>query len=68
MYRAMFFLILGLLLFLFGFVALVLLLIGARISFLAFIDAGGATLGLVIRLLMIFGGLMLVYVFRNKFE
>jgi hypothetical protein len=64
----MFFLILGLLLFLFGFVALVLLLIGARISFLAFIDAGGATLGLVIRLLMIFGGLMLVYVFRNKFE
>ena len=68
MYRAMFFMILGLLLFLFGFVALVLLLIGARISGLAFIDAGGPTLGLVIRLLMIFGGLTLVYVFRNKFE
>jgi len=68
MYRAMLFLILGFLLFLFGFVALVLLLIGARISFLAFIDAGGPTLGLVIRLLMIFGGLLLVYVFRNKFE
>ena len=68
MYRAMLFMILGLLLFLFGFIALVLLLIGARISGLAFIDAGGATLGLVIRLLMIFGGLTLVYVFRNKFE
>lgn len=68
MRRAMFFLILGFLLFLFGFIALVLLLIGARISFLGFIDAGGATLGLVIRLLMIFGGLFMVYVFRSKFD
>jgi len=64
----MFLMVLGLLLFLFGFVALVMLLIGARISFLAFIDAGGPTLGLVIRLLMIFGGLFLVYIYRNKFE
>ncbi len=68
MYRAMFFLILGFLLFLFGFVALVLMLIGARISFLSFIDAGGTPFGLVIRLLMIFGGLIMVYIARNKFE
>ncbi len=68
MHRAMFFLIIGFLLFLSGFVALVLLLVGARISFLAFIDAGGGTLGLVIRLLMIFGGLTMVYIARNKFE
>lgn len=68
MRRAMFFLILGFFLFILGFIALVLLLIGARFSFLAFIDAGGPTLGLVIRLLMIFGGLTMVYVSRNKFE
>ncbi len=68
MRRAMFFLLLGFVLFLLGFIALVLSLIGARFTFLAFIDAGGPTLGLVIRLLMIFGGLTMVYIARNKFE
>ena len=48
--------IIGFLLVLFGMSALVLSLVGIKLSFLTFIDAGGATLGLVIRLLMIFGG------------
>ena len=68
MYRASAFLILGFLLFLFGFIALVLMLVGLQISFLAFIDYWGRTPGLVIRLLMVFGGVVIVYLARSRFE
>lgn len=68
MVRATIMLVLGFLIFLLGFTATVLMLVGIRYSFLAFIDAGGQTLGFVIRLLMIFGGLAMVYIYRNKFE
>jgi len=61
-------LLLGFILFLLGILSLILLLVNVQFSFLKFIDAGGGTLGLVIRLLMIFGGLAVVYVYRNKFE
>ena len=60
--------VLGFLLFFVGFISLILMLVGARFSFLAFIDGGGQALGLVIRLIMVFGGLAMAYVFRNKFE
>ncbi len=54
--------------FMLGFLSLVLMLVGARLSILSWIDSGGPVLGLVIRLIMIFGGLAVVYVYRNKFE
>ena len=56
--------IIGFLLFLFGMLAMVFYLIGAKLSFLAWIDAAGRTIGLVIRLIMIFGGIILVYLGR----
>ena len=68
MYRASIFLILGFLLFLFGFLALILMLVGIQFSFLAFIDSGGRTLGFVVRMVMIVGGLIMMYLARTQFE
>ncbi|MDX1477462.1 MAG: hypothetical protein R3301_07120 [Saprospiraceae bacterium] len=68
MYRATFFLVLGFLLFLFGFLALILMLVGLKLSFLVFIDAPGPAFGLAVRLVMIFGGVVMMYVSRSKFE
>jgi len=60
----------GFLLFLFGFISMVLYLFagGVRLSFLSFIDNFGSTTGFVIRLLMIFGGMILFYVSRTEEE
>ena len=68
MYRTTGFLVLGFFLFFFGFIALILMLVGLQISFLSWIDQWGRTGGLVIRLLMVFGGLVLMYLMRSKFE
>lgn len=54
-------LFLGFLLFIFGMLSLILQLIGANLSFLTFIDDFGRGTGLVIRLVMIFGGVVLFY-------
>ena len=51
----------GFLLLIFGMSALVLSLVGIQLSFLTFIDAGGMTLGFVIRLIMIFGGIIIAW-------
>ena len=53
--------LLGFLLFFFGFMSLILSLVQLKISFLSFIDAPGRTFGLVIKLLMIFGGMIILY-------
>jgi hypothetical protein len=68
MYRTTTLLILGFFLFFFGFIALILMLVGLQISFLTWIDHWGRTGGLVIRLLMVFGGLVLIYLTRGRFE
>lgn len=68
MYRSTAALIIGFLLFFFGFVALVLILVGLQLSFLTFIDSWGRTIGFAIRLLMVFGGVVIVYLARAKFE
>jgi hypothetical protein len=68
MYRTTALLIFGFLLFLFGFIALVLMLVGLQLSFLAFIDNWGRTVGLIVRLLMVFGGVVIVYLSRARFE
>ena len=59
------FTILGFLLFLFGLSALVLSLVGIKLSFLLFIDKGGAGLGLAIRLGMIVGGIIMALVSKT---
>lgn len=68
MYRATIFLILGFLLFLFGFLALILMLVGLQLSFLAFLDEPSRTFGLAMRILMIFSGVVMMYISRSKFE
>ncbi|MBT8188797.1 MAG: hypothetical protein KJO29_00090 [Bacteroidia bacterium] len=56
--------ILGFLIFFFGFMALIFSLVGIRFTFLKFIDAPGATFGFVVRLIMVFGGIIMIYISR----
>lgn len=58
----------GFLLFLYGFLALVLSLIGVQLSFLTWIDAPGALFGFVTRILMIMFGFAIVYLARTDFS
>jgi len=51
----------GFLLFILGFSALVLSVAGIRFSFLTWIDAAGGLLGFLIRIFMIIGGIIIVY-------
>jgi hypothetical protein len=51
----------GFLLFILGFSALVLSIAGISFSFLTWIDAAGALWGFLIRILMITGGIVIVY-------
>ena len=60
--------IVGFLLFVIGLLSLVLLLVGANLSILKFIDQGGRTLGLLLRLIMVFGGVVLVYLARTDWS
>ncbi len=62
------FTIVGFLLFLFGISALVLSLVGVKFSFLLFIDKGGAGMGLIVRLLMIFGGLIMAWMSKTNWK
>jgi len=68
MIRTTILMLLGFLLFLFGFISLVLTLVGLRLSFLSWIDEIGPGVGITIRILMIFGGVIIVYLTRSKFE
>jgi uncharacterized integral membrane protein len=51
----------GFLLFIIGFVALVLSLVGVKLSYLNWIDNWGGLPGFIIRLLMIISGIVIVY-------
>jgi hypothetical protein len=57
--------ILGFLLFVLGMLSLVLILVGANLSYLAWIDKPGSPRGIIIRLLMIGGGLVMSYLAIN---
>lgn len=59
------FMILGFLLFIIGMLSLVLILIGANLSYLAWIDKPGTPRGILIRILMIGGGLVMSYMALN---
>ena len=58
-------LVLGFLLFVTGVISFVLILIGANLSFLAWIDRPGTPQGIIIRILMIGGGLVMSYMALN---
>lgn len=51
----------GFILFLLGFVALSLQLLGIQFAFLTWIDAAGRLLGFMVRILMIIVGIILLY-------
>ena len=54
--------------FLFGMSALILSLVGVKLSFLLWLDAGGALLGSVLRLVLIFGGISLAWLANHNWE
>ncbi len=54
--------LIGFIIFFLGFIGLVLSLVNLKLSILAFIDRPGRTFGLVVRLLMIFVGMIILYV------
>lgn len=51
-----------------GFFALVLSVVGAKLSFLLWIDAWGAYVGFVIRIMMILIGIIIIYLAQTDFE
>ena len=60
--------IIGFLLFVMGVLSLVLILIGANLSYLTWIDKPGSPRGIIIRMLMIGGGLMMSYLALNPIK
>lgn len=62
----------GFLMFILGMVSLVLSLVGLKLAFLTWIDAPGAVFGFIFRILMIVGGVVVVYLsvtdWRNQNE
>ncbi len=54
-------LISGFLLFILGFSALVLSVVGVRLAFLTWLDAPGGLFGLIAKILMIVAGIVIVY-------
>ena len=57
--------LLGFLLFVLGTLSLVMMLIGANFSYLAWMDKPGSPRGILIRILMIGGGLVMSYMALN---
>ena len=59
------FMIFGFLLFIIGVLSTVFIMIGANFSYLAWIDKPGSPRGIIIRILMIGGGLVMSYLALN---
>lgn len=55
-------------LFIIGFLALFLMLVGVQLSYLTWIDAGGKLVGFLIRMGMILGGLIIVYLTQTDWR
>lgn len=51
-----------------GFLALILSLVGLQLAFLTWIDAPGGLFGFIIRLIMIMGGIILIYFGQTDLE
>jgi len=53
---------------LFGFLSIILSIIGLKLRFLSFLDAGGEGLGFIIKICFIVFGFILMYVVRTSSE
>ena len=51
-----------------GILSLIYKVIGLQLSFLVWIDAFGSLIGLIIRLIFIFGGLVMIYLSRTEMD
>lgn len=60
-----FFIILGFTLFVLGMLSLVLILIGANFTYLSWMDKPGSPRGIIIRMVMIGGGVVMSYLALN---
>ena len=60
--------IIGFSLFIIGFLALFLMMVGVQLSFLTWIDANGRLLGFIIRLLMIIAGAIIIYLTQTNWR
>jgi uncharacterized Tic20 family protein len=60
--------LIGFLLFIIGFVALSLSLVGINLSFLNFLDKISPLFGFIVKLLMIVGGIVMVILARTDWE
>lgn len=60
--------LIGFLLFFYGMLSLVLSLIGAKLTFLTWLEAFGPLMGFVLKILMIVGGIVIVAVARSDFR
>jgi hypothetical protein len=58
----------GFVLFVLGFAALSLMVVGVNFSFLTWVDAAGKLPGLVLRVAMVIGGIMLVVIDRTDWK
>lgn len=58
----------GFILFIYGFLSMILSLSGLQFTYLTFLDMGGKGLGFVLRLLMIVIGFVLIAFFRTDWE
>jgi hypothetical protein len=58
--------VIGFILFVLGFLALVLQMVGVQIAFLTWLDSWGGGTGLFLRILMIIVGLVIVIVTRSN--
>lgn len=54
--------IIGFLLFLGGFMAIMLTLVGLQLTFLSWIHSFGTGISIIIKLVMVFGGLIIMYI------
>jgi len=57
--------LLGFIIFFIGVLSLILSIVGLKLSFLAFIDGIGRTFGLVVKLLLIFVGIIILYISKS---
>ena len=62
------FTLIGFLLFIIGGTALVLSLVGVKLSFLLWIDAAGGLLGFVIRIVMMIGGIVIAVLSTGNWQ
>ena len=62
------FTLIGFLLFIIGGTALVLSLVGVKLSFLLWIDAAGGLLGFIIRIVMMIGGIVIAVLSTGNWQ